>query len=318
MDFENFFRRLKEKDRVALAKIITLVDNETSDGIEFLKRFYRERKESFRIGITGPPGVGKSTLVNKLIERFAKEYEHVSILAVDPSSPFTGGAILGDRLRMDNLYKFDNVYMRSVASRGSLGGLSSSTENILQVLEIFGTDIIFVETVGVGQSELDVMEITDLVMVILVPESGDSIQAMKAGIMEIGDIFVVNKSDREGAEKTSEYIKSILQMKSENKKFVPPVINVSAKNDSNLDKLVEEIENIKKIFVEEGILERKKETRKQKEIRDILRDMFIKSIDRELKIIENTKDKDISPYEISEKIFKRIDLKSLEDIWKEK
>lgn len=318
MDFENFLKKLKEKDRVTLSKVITLVDNETKEGVEFLKKFYKERKDSFRIGITGPPGVGKSTLLNKLIERFAKKYDSVSVVAVDPSSPFTGGAILGDRLRMENIYKFDNVYMRSVASRGSLGGLSSSTENILQVLEIFGTDVIFVETVGVGQSELDVMEITDLVIVTLVPESGDSIQAMKAGIMEIGDIFVINKSDREDAYRVSEYVKSILQMKYQDKELTPPVINVSAKNDTNIDELVSRIENLKEIFIQKGIIERKREIRRKKEVREILRDMFIKSIDRELKIIENTIDRDISPYEISEKIFKKIDIKGLEDIWKER
>jgi len=206
---------------------------------------------------------------------------------------------------MDNIYKFDNVYMRSVASRGSLGGLSSSTENILQVLEIFGTDVIFVETVGVGQSELDVMEITDLVVVTLVPESGDSIQAMKAGIMEIGDIFVINKSDRDDAYKISEYIKSILQMKYQDKELAPPVINVSAKNDTNIDELVNRIESLKEIFIQKGIIESKRETRRKKEVREILRDMFIKSIDRELKIIENKNNKDVSPYEISEKILKR-------------
>lgn len=317
MDIENIFQKFQKMDKNSLARMITLVDNEDPYGIEFLKRFYTRRNDStVRIGITGPPGVGKSSLLNKLVENFAKNYNFTSIVAVDPSSPFTGGSLLGDRLRMDNIYKFENLFTRSVASRGSLGGLSSSTENILQVLEIFKSDIILLETVGVGQSELDVMEVADMVIVVLVPESGDSIQALKAGIMEIGDIFVVNKSDREGSERVVQYLNSILKMKKEGKDFIPPVISVSAKEGKNIDKLYNEIENVKNFFIEKGIIARKKSLRKKKEVRDILRDMFIKSIDIELKNMENKKD--LSPYEIAENIFKKIDFKISEDIWKER
>jgi len=297
--------------RRACARIMSLVENETREGIELLKEIYPKRKNSFRIGITGPPGVGKSTTVNALIDVLKSMDYRLGIIAVDPSSPFTGGAFLGDRLRMQNSYNHEDVFIRSVASRGSLGGLSSSTENIAEIMEGFGMDIILIETVGVGQSELDIMEITDSVAVLLVPESGDSIQAMKSGIMEIGDVFAVNKSDREGADRAVRHIKTILEMKKTGER-VPPVVKISAKNSDNIEALAEEIFSHRDYMEEHDILSSKRKMRKLREVKGLLRDMFIKSIDKHLKDVENSEE---SPYETAQKIFRKINKKEMEDIW---
>ena len=315
MNYPGLFDDFKQKNRGALARVITLVDNEEDEGIEFLKENYEKRKDSFRIGITGPPGVGKSSLVNHLLERFAKKYENVGVIAIDPSSPFTGGAILGDRLRMQKSYEFENVFIRSIASRGSLGGLSTSTENISQVMESFGMDVILIETVGVGQSELDIMEITDIVLVVLVPESGDSIQAMKAGLMEIGDIFIVNKSDREGADRAVEFIKSSLSFKKSNRKYETPVIKTSASNEDNIDSLFKAIEDRMKFLNESGELKIKREQRREREVKDILRDLFIKSIDKLIKNMENV---NVSPYEKAKRILEKTGFNFTEDLWKKR
>ena len=315
MKYEELFSDFNRGKKTALARMITLVDNEEPEGIEFLKENYSKRKDSFRLGITGPPGVGKSSLLNHLIDYFAKKYEKVGVIAIDPSSPFTGGALLGDRLRMNRAYENENVFIRSVASRGSLGGLSTSTENISQVMEGFGMDIILIETVGVGQSELDIMEITDAVVVVLVPESGDSIQAMKAGLMEIGDIFVVNKSDREGSDRAVEFIKSSLSFKKKENEREIPVIKTSASNEYNIDILAMQIEETQKLLIESGALKQKRENRKEKEVKDILRDMFIKSIDKHLKNMENINE---SPYEKANKILQKTGINFTEDLWKKR
>ncbi len=315
MNYPDLIDDFKQKKRGALARVITLVDNEEDEGIEFLKENYEKRKDSFRIGITGPPGVGKSSLVNHLLERFAKKYENVGVIAIDPSSPFTGGALLGDRLRMQKSYEFENVFIRSIASRGSLGGLSTSTENISQVMESFGMDVILIETVGVGQSELDIMEITDIVIVVLVPESGDSIQAMKAGLMEIGDIFVVNKSDRDGADRAVEFIKSSLSFKKNIKNNETPVIKTSASNEDNIDSLFLAIEDRMKFLNDSDELKMKREQRREREVKDILRDLFIKSIDKLIKNMENV---NASPYEKAKKILEKTGFNFTEDLWKKR
>lgn len=199
-------------DRVALAKVISFVEDRSEGYDRVLARIFSGGKSAYRIGLTGPPGAGKSSLVNRLAVLLADQGLKVGIIAVDPTSPFSGGALLGDRVRMQALYGRPEVFVRSMATRGSSGGLAAATKDICVVLEGFGFDIILVETVGVGQIELDVASVCDTVVVVFVPESGDSIQAMKSGLMEIANVFCLNKSDRPGAERIKAELESILDV----------------------------------------------------------------------------------------------------------
>lgn len=202
--------QLLRGDRRAVARAISLIENGSSAADEILSAIYPHTGKAYRIGITGPPGAGKSTLTNKLAQWYRKQNIRVGIIAVDPTSPFTGGALLGDRVRMTDVELDSGVFIRSMASRGSLGGLSKKTREAADVLDAGGMDVILLETVGVGQSELDIAGAADTTVVVLVPESGDGIQAMKAGLMEIADFFVLNKADRPGADQAVMSIKMIL------------------------------------------------------------------------------------------------------------
>lgn len=222
---KDLLSRFKGGDRRALARILSLVENQTKGGEMILRELFPLTGKAFIIGVTGAPGVGKSSLVNALTQVIRKGEKRVGIIAIDPSSPFSGGAIFGDRIRMQNHTLDSGVFIRSMGSRGSLGGLSKSTRDAVRVMDAFGKDIIIIETLGVGQAELDVVEVADSTVVVLIPGAGDSIQAIKAGIMEIGDIFVVNKCDLEGAEKTVREVKALLEMQDD--PWCPPVIRTS-------------------------------------------------------------------------------------------
>jgi len=200
-------------ERVALARAISLVENLRPGFEHFLHEIHRSLGRAHRIGITGPPGAGKSTLTAQLTLRYRARDERVGIVAIDPTSPFTGGALLGDRIRMGNVALDPGVFIRSMATRGSLGGLAITSKEVADLLDAFGFDRVLTETVGVGQSELEIAETADSTVVVLVPESGDSIQAMKAGLMEIADIFVVNKADRPGADKLAQELETMLHMR---------------------------------------------------------------------------------------------------------
>jgi len=245
--------RVLQKDIRAAARLMRLLDDEIEEGRIELKKLYQHTGKSYIIGITGPPGAGKSTLVDQLISAFRRENKKVGVIAVDPSSPFTGGAILGDRIRMQRHSSDPDVFIRSLASRGHLGGLTASTEEICLVMDAMGKDIIILETVGVGQDEVEVVDLAHTSILVTVPGLGDDIQAIKAGVMEIGNIFVVNKSDREGADRAFREIVSMLDMMSWEGRFRPPVLKVQAHSGVGIDELVDKIYSHRK-FLEENNL----------------------------------------------------------------
>ena len=223
-------------DRVALAKLMTRVENEAGDVASVMAGIYPQLGRADTLGVTGPPGAGKSTLVDRLIGKLRAAERSVGVVAVDPSSPFTGGAVLGDRIRMQNHALDPAVFIRSLSTRGRRGGLARATRQITHLLDAFGKDTIIIETVGVGQTELDIMELASTVVVVLVPEAGDTVQVMKAGLLEIAHIFVVNKADREGALRMKTELQTMLQLRPAAGWEVPVLLT-----EANQDRGVEEL-----------------------------------------------------------------------------
>ena len=246
-----------KQDRRSVARLMTAIENEDPESRAAVTELYSHTGNAYTIGVTGPPGSGKSTLIGQLAKQYRKHGKRIGIIAVDPSSPFTGGALLGDRIRMQELSTDEGVFVRSMATRGSLGGLARSTSELVNVLDAFGCDIIFVETVGAGQSEVDIMMLADTVVLVMAPGLGDDIQAIKAGIMEIGDIIVVNKADRENAERTMLEITSALELDTEQRKWSPPIVKTIATSDEGTEKLVERLEEHKRFLKEAGIERRR-------------------------------------------------------------
>ncbi len=263
-------KRVLAGDVSGLARAISWIEDQDDRGLELLDEIYPRVGRAYRIGISGPPGAGKSTLVDGLTEHLLNCGKTVGVIAVDPTSPFTGGALLGDRIRMQRLGTRDGVFIRSMATRGGLGGLSRAAPSVAAAMDAFGIDHVILETVGVGQSELDIAEATDTTVIVLVPESGDSIQAMKAGLMEIGEIFVVNKADREGAEMTVGEISSMLLLKDQSDGWVPPVLLTTATTARGIPELAEAIENHRAFLVSGGLLEERRRAHFKSQVRGIV------------------------------------------------
>jgi LAO/AO transport system kinase len=263
-------------ERTSLARAISLVENETPEAQLILERAYPRTGNAVRLGITGPPGAGKSTLVSRLAKRYREMGEQVAIVAVDPTSPFSGGALLGDRVRMSELAGDPGLFIRSMASRGSLGGLAVTTSEVCDLLEAAGFTRLLVETVGVGQSELEVAEAADCVIVVLVPESGDGVQAMKAGLMEIGDVFVLNKADRDGAERAAQEVSAVLALKKPAPgAWRPPVVLTAANSGRGVDDLVEQIARHLAYLNEQGLLRERRRRRLRARVTDLVRHMAV-------------------------------------------
>jgi LAO/AO transport system kinase len=232
--------RMLAGDRIALAKLVTLVENREPETAEVMSRLHGRGLATQVIGVTGPPGAGKSTLLDRLIEALRRSDRRVGVIAVDPSSPFSGGAVLGDRIRMQSHFLDDGVFIRSLSARGNVGGLARAARNVARLMAAFGQDAVIVETVGVGQNEFDIMRLADTVVVVLVPEAGDTVQAMKAGLLEIADVFVVNKADREGAARMKSELELMLQLRPAVGWEVPVLLTV-ATDGQGVDAVVETI-----------------------------------------------------------------------------
>jgi len=271
-DSDDLVRRALRGERVPLARAISLVENEAPESVAVLDAAFHGSGAAFRIGITGPPGAGKSTLVTRLAQEYRRRGETVAIVAVDPTSPFTGGALLGDRVRMGELSGDEGVFIRSMATRGSMGGLAVHTAQVCDVLDAARFSRILIETVGVGQSELEVAQTADSTAVVLVPESGDGVQAMKAGLMEIGDLFVVNKADREGADRAAFAVKAALELRAVTGARTPPVLLTTASLGDGVHEVVEAFEEHLEHLKRHGDLERRRRARLEQRLNDLLRE----------------------------------------------
>ncbi len=297
-----------KRDRRSVSRAISSVENDSADSMNLLQALYRFTGHAYRIGVTGPPGAGKSTITNKLAKHYRSKNLRVGIIAVDPTSPFTGGALLGDRVRMTDVELDSEVFIRSMASRGSLGGLSKKAKEAADILDAAGFDMILMETVGVGQSELDIARAADTTIVVLVPESGDGIQAMKAGLMEIADFFVLNKADRPGADQAVMSIKMILGFRPHNESsWLADVIKTQANEGKGIDEVAEYVERHRK-FLERGGLEQRRRSRLKNRVREIVEDQLhtdfwnhSRSDVLEVKI-ERVVTREVSPYELANEL----------------
>lgn len=297
-------------NRRAIAKTITLVENEAPEKEELLGGLYAHTGKAYVIGVTGSPGAGKSSLVDKLTGEIRREGLSVGIIAVDPTSPFSGGALLGDRIRMQEHVLDEGVFIRSMGTRGSLGGLSRATKEVIKVLDASGKDVVLVETVGVGQSELDIMNAADTTVVVLTPGAGDVIQTMKAGIMEIADVFAVNKADMEGAQKVITEVQTMLDLDLK-RQWRPPVVSTVSLTGEGLADLYAAVKRHREYLGENGKLQMVRERRTRSEVIDIVMEHLKQMVIQQFRasaqldgILDLVVRRELDPYRASMQIIK--------------
>ncbi|MCG1011970.1 methylmalonyl Co-A mutase-associated GTPase MeaB [Tepidanaerobacter sp. GT38] len=288
-------------DKRSIARLITLIENQADEARDLLKQLYKFTGNAITLGITGPPGAGKSSIVNFLAKKFRENNKKVGVIAIDPTSPFSGGALLGDRIRMQDLTLDDGIYIRSMGSRGALGGLSRASYDAVKVLDAAGMDYIIIETVGVGQSEVDIIKLADIVALVLIPGMGDEVQAIKAGVMEIADIFVVNKSDMDGADRLITEIQMNLDLNQDKNKVKPPILKTVGTTGEGIADLYKTIIDVQKQLQDSGMLTNKRKTRINQELQELIREIHLKQIissfETQIRIFtEKALNKEIDPY----------------------
>jgi len=274
-DFQPLIRQLRSGDARILARAISMVENRSPGWAELLKALFPQTGHARILGLTGPPGAGKSTLVDQLARHYRKQNRTVGIIAVDPTSPYTGGAILGDRIRMQDHFSDPGIYIRSMATRGSLGGLARTTADVATVMDASGRDLIMIETVGVGQDEVDIVRLADITVVILVPGMGDDVQSIKAGIMEIADIFVINKSDREGAERVEREIRALQSLAIRSDHWTPSIVKTVATDGTGIGELVAAIAEYEAYLQKENLVLQHNIENWQERLIEMLRDALL-------------------------------------------
>jgi LAO/AO transport system kinase len=306
--------RMLAGDRLALARLITHVENRTSAVPAIMRAVHGRGRDAYVVGITGPPGAGKSTIVDRLTAALRAQGSTVGVVAVDPSSPFSGGAVLGDRIRMQAHALDPGVFIRSMATRGAFGGLARATGNVIKLLAAFGLEWILVETVGVGQTELDIMKLADTTVVVLVPESGDAIQTMKAGLMEAADVFVVNKADRAGASalmaelKFSAHLQYTSVTARRDVDWEIPVLATEAQNNVGIGELLDTVGRHRAALAAAGALEERRRRRRREEFRGLLVDELTAAIERRLEsgdlaaTFERVAAGEVDPYSAAEAV----------------
>jgi len=301
---------IKANDHRILSRVITRIENDDYVQDQRFIELYDQAQKAIRLGITGPPGAGKSTITNELIKRFLKKNQTIGVIAIDPSSPFSGGALLGDRVRMNHYNNDKSVFIRSMGTHGNLGGLARKTQEAGDILAASGKDIIIFETVGVGQGEYDIAKAADLTILVLVPESGDEIQLMKAGLIEIADIFVINKSDREGADRLANTLSSMINAIGNDSKPDAPVFTTVASDGRGMDKLFDGVFDQLDKFDRCGLLVQKKKERYRNRVKKLIQEQLLVEFwteDRLRKLEDATKSLDTiteSPYSIADDILK--------------
>ena len=310
---DRLLQDLLKGDTRALSRVITRVENRSADSLDILRQLFPHTGKSQIIGVTGSPGSGKSTLVDRLAAEFRKKNNTVGIIAVDPSSPFTGGAILGDRIRMQTLAVDPGVYIRSMATRGHLGGLAAATADVAAVLEAAGKDPVLIETVGVGQDEIDIVKLAEISIVVLVPGMGDDIQALKAGIMEIGDIFAINKCDRPGVEKMERAILGLLSLGHRADGWQPPIVKTTATKGEGVAELLDAIQRYYVFFHNSISRSRKKQEAERQRLINLLEERLVNTAveqifpDGELNdLVSAIAERRQDPYSVVEQIIRNL------------
>jgi LAO/AO transport system kinase len=331
MDYSDYTERLLNGDTRAAARLITIVENDIDLAEKVINDIFEHTGDTYILGITGAPGSGKSTFISTLVKNFVEQGKKIGIICVDPTSPLTGGALLGDRIRMKQHFSLDNVFIRSMANRGQLGGLARATEDAIKILDAYGCDVIIVETVGVGQSEVDIFKSAHSVLVLLVPGMGDDIQAIKAGIMEITDIFIVNKMDLPGADKKVSELIQMLEMNMNYKydsdqlnddfakirNWTPEIVKTNSKTGENFDKLLGVLDKHREYLEKSGVISNYMKTRIKSETLQILKYKLTRKVEQLIdsnakvdELINKVMEKQLDPYSMADSIIELLGIEN--------